>query len=163
MGLFFIFLFFWIGISTSNFLIWEKKFSFSPQKCKLELCMSNSLKVMIYLSLYLSASISRIVDSNPQGLISSRVIRVQEHTTRMLISKIHLKKTCSMKRENNFLKLTWFYIMKTSTSPNSDVYLFWYKVFSSSSSISAVQWPTKQNCVGTGHSRLDNNKRLEEN
>ena len=95
------------------------------------------------------------------GKTSSQLLTM--HTTCMLISKIHLKKTCSMKRENNFLKLTWFYIMKTSTSPNSDVYLFWYKVFSSSSSISAVQWPTKQNCVGTGHSRLDNNKRLEEN
>ena len=33
--------------------------------------MSNGSKVLIYLSLYLSASISRIVDSNPQGLISS--------------------------------------------------------------------------------------------
>ena len=80
----------------------------------------------------------------------------------LVISKIHFKKPCSMKRENNFLRLTWFYIMKTSTTPNSDVYLFWYKVFFSSSSISAA-WPTKQNCVGTGHSRLDNNKRLEEN
>ena len=33
--------------------------------------MSNGSKVLIYLSFYLSASISRIVDSNPQGLISS--------------------------------------------------------------------------------------------
>ena len=29
----------------------RKKFSFLPQKCKLELCMSNSSKVLIYLSL----------------------------------------------------------------------------------------------------------------
>ena len=63
--------FFWIGISTSKFLIWEKKFSCQPQKCKLELCMSNGSNVLIYLSLYLSATISRIVDTNPQGLISS--------------------------------------------------------------------------------------------
>ena len=35
--------------------------------------MSNGSKVLIYLSLYLSASISRIVDSNPQGLISSKI------------------------------------------------------------------------------------------
>ena len=61
----------------------------------------------------------------------------------LVISKIHFKKPCSMKRENNFLRLTWFYIMKTSTTPNSDVYLFWYKVFSSSSSISAVANKTK--------------------
>ena len=33
--------------------------------------MSNGSKVLIYLSLYLSAPISRIVDSNPAGLISS--------------------------------------------------------------------------------------------
>ena len=51
----------------------RKKFSCQPQKCKLELCMSNGFKVLIYLSLYLSASISRIVDSNPQGLISSNI------------------------------------------------------------------------------------------
>ena len=63
-----------IGIFNSKLFIWEKKFSCLPQKCKLELCMSNSLKVMIYLSLYLSASISRIVDSNPQGLNSSWTI-----------------------------------------------------------------------------------------
>ena len=64
------------------------------------------------------------------------------HTTvcwLLVISKI----PCSMKRENNFLRLTWFYIMKTSTTPNSDVYLFWCKVFSSSSSISAVANKTK--------------------
>lgn len=61
------------------------------------------------------------------------------------ISKIHFKKPCIIKRENNFHRLTWFYIMKTSTTPNSDVYLFWYKVFSSSSStsISAVANKTK--------------------
>jgi hypothetical protein len=51
---------FQIGISTSKFLIWEKKFSCQPQKCKLELFMSNGSNVLIYLSLYLSASISRI-------------------------------------------------------------------------------------------------------
>ena len=44
---------FQIGISTSKFLIWEKKFSFSPQKCKLELCMSNGSKVPKYLSFLL--------------------------------------------------------------------------------------------------------------
>ena len=59
------------------------------------------------------------------------------------ISKIHFKKPCIIKRENNFHRLTWFYIMKTSTTPNSDVYLFWYKVFSSSTSISAVANKTK--------------------
>ena len=36
--------------------------------------MSNGSKVLIYLSLYLSISISRIVDSNPQGFISSVLI-----------------------------------------------------------------------------------------
>ena len=36
-----------------------------------KMCMSNGSKVLIYLSLYLSASICRIVDSNLQGLISS--------------------------------------------------------------------------------------------
>ena len=42
-----------IGISTSNFLIWEKKFSCQPQKCELELFMSNGSKVLIYLSFLL--------------------------------------------------------------------------------------------------------------
>ena len=50
---FFIFQFFEIGIPTSKFLILEKKFSFSPQKCKLELCMSKRSKVLIYLSFLL--------------------------------------------------------------------------------------------------------------
>ena len=50
--------FFWkkkiqIGISTSKFLIWKKKFSFSPQKFKLELCISNGSEVLIYLSFLL--------------------------------------------------------------------------------------------------------------
>ena len=50
---FFIFLFFLIGISTSKFLIWEKKFSCQPQKCKFELYMSNGSEVLIYLSFLL--------------------------------------------------------------------------------------------------------------
>ena len=41
------FIFFQIGISTSKFLIWDKKLSCQPQKCELELCMSNGSKVMI--------------------------------------------------------------------------------------------------------------------
>ena len=77
------------------------------------------------------------------------------------ISKIHFKKPCIIKRENNFHRLTWFYIMKTSTTPNSDVYLFWYKVFSSSSSISAVANKTK--LCGHRSLKIGNNKRLEEN
>ena len=42
-----------IGISTSKFLSWEKKFSCQPQKCKLELYMSNGFQVLIYLSFLL--------------------------------------------------------------------------------------------------------------
>ena len=42
-----------IGISTSKFLIWEKKFSCQPQKCELEICMSNGSEVLIYLSFLL--------------------------------------------------------------------------------------------------------------
>ena len=38
-----------IGISTSKFLSCEKKFSCQPQKCKLELCLSNGFQVWIYL------------------------------------------------------------------------------------------------------------------
>ena len=57
--------FFWkkkfqIGISTSKFLIWEKKFSFSPQKCKLELCMSNGSEVLIYLSFLLKEAVIKL-------------------------------------------------------------------------------------------------------
>ena len=38
-------------------LIWVKKFSFSPQKCKLELCMSNGSKILIYLSFLLKEAV----------------------------------------------------------------------------------------------------------
>ena len=37
----------------SKFLSWEKKFSCQPQKCKLELYMSNGSEVLIYLSFLL--------------------------------------------------------------------------------------------------------------
>ena len=65
------------------------------------------------------------------------------HTTvcwLLVISKIHFKKPCSMKRENNFLRLTWFYIMKTSTTPNSDVYLFWYFFHQCSGQQNKIVW-----------------------
>ena len=38
-----------IGISPSKFLIWESKFSCLPQKCELELCVSNGSKVLNHL------------------------------------------------------------------------------------------------------------------
>ena len=52
---FFWIFFFQIWISTSKFLIWEKKFSCQLQKCKLELCMSNGSEVLNYLSFLLKA------------------------------------------------------------------------------------------------------------
>ena len=74
----------------------RKKFSCQTQKCKLEHCMSKGSKVLIYLSLYLSASISWVVDSNPQGLISS-TYKFQLKTT--FISKNQLRSAWGQSRQ----------------------------------------------------------------
>ena len=52
-GRFSFFHFFKLGFRPPFEVIWEKKFLFSPQKCKLELCMSNGSEVLIYLSFLL--------------------------------------------------------------------------------------------------------------
>ena len=44
-------------VAHSKFLIWEKMFLFSPQKCKLELCMSNGSEVLSYLSFLLKEAV----------------------------------------------------------------------------------------------------------
>ena len=46
-----------LGFRPRFVVIWEKKFLFSPQKCKLELCMSNGSKVLIYLSFLLKEAV----------------------------------------------------------------------------------------------------------
>ena len=52
--LFFIFLNLDFDLEISHL---RKKFSFSPQKCKLELCKSNGYKVLIYLSFLLKEAV----------------------------------------------------------------------------------------------------------
>merc|ERR1712051_1012483 len=43
----------------------RKKFSFSPQKCKLELCRSNGSKVLIYLSFLLKEAVFLAAAATP--------------------------------------------------------------------------------------------------
>ena len=66
--------------------------------------MSNGSKVLIYLSLYLSASISRIVDSNPQGLISSFLLietNLHQFSKFLFIVKVALKPRNSLIAHSN--------------------------------------------------------------
>ena len=56
--------------------------------------MSNGSKVLIYLSLYLSAS---IVDSNPQGLISSNT-KISCHNSLILIFIVLISSVISLKK-----------------------------------------------------------------
>ena len=46
-----------LGFRPRNFSFEKKKFLFSPQKCKLEHCMSNGSKVLIYLSFLLKEAV----------------------------------------------------------------------------------------------------------
>ena len=50
-----------LGFRPRFVVIWEKKFLFSPQKCKLELCMSNGSEVLIYLSFLLKEAVIYLV------------------------------------------------------------------------------------------------------
>ena len=59
-----------IGISTWKFLSWEKKFSCQPQKCKLELFMSNGSKVLIYLSFLVKEAVFSCCCCNSKQLLS---------------------------------------------------------------------------------------------